>query len=259
MESKFLKVAKEAALKAGKIIEKYYGKKLEKKVKDGDNSNFATQADLEAEEIITKIIIANFPTHNIIAEEGGKTDRKSKYTWTIDPLDGTISFVSGLPFFAVSIGLLEENQPILGVINWVANQELYWAQKGKGAYLNGKRIHVSKIDNLEKVILGVGFGKRSIRQQKVDKYLLPLMNKVRYIYCLEGSAISLMSVAKGNFDSYATIAWIWDFAAGAIIVEEAGGKVTDSQGVAPDWTKDRLDIVASNGLIHDQILEALKS
>lgn len=257
MNDDFLKVAKQAALEAGKAIAKYFGEENEHFLK-GDVSDFATKADLEAEKIIIEAITKNFPTHNIISEEAGKKNKKSKYTWIIDPLDGTITFATGLPYFAVSIGLLEENVPILGVINQVMTKELYWAQKGEGAYLNGKKITVSKISDFNKAVLGVDFGHRIRRQIKHDKYILPLMNKASYLYSLGSDAVILGLIAKGILDAFAVDAWIWDFAGGVIIVEEAGGKVTDPKGRPVDWTKDRLEIVASNGLIHNQILEALK-
>lgn len=256
-DSKFLKVAKQAALEAGKIIQKYSGKKHKLILKDGDSSNFATRADLEAEEKIVEILTKNFPDHNIIAEEKTKINKNSNYTWIIDPLDGTVSYVRGLPYVAVLIGLLKDKEPILGVIYQVQTKDLYWAEEGKGAYLNGKLLHVSKNNSLSTGAVGMDLGHRNARVQKFDHYVLPLFKKIGYLYST-GSSIPMGSVAKGTLDAYIAEAWIWDFVAGAVIVKEAGGKVTDFEGNEPDWTKDRLSLILSNGLIHDQILEALK-
>lgn len=259
MEDQFLKVAKKAALEAGKVIKRYYGKNHHLKIKNNDVSNFATIADLEAEKTVIKIIKSNFPDHNIIAEESGKVNNHSIYTWVIDPLDGTIAFNAKIPYFTVSIGLIKDGHPLIGVLKQVEANELYWAQKGKGAYLNGKKIKVSKVFELEKAMFGVDFGHRVSRQNKFDVFAKPLMNKVSYLFSLGSDAALLSLLAKGNLDLFATDGWIWDFAAGTVIIREAGGKVTDFEGNEPDWTKERLSIVASNGLLHDQILEALKA
>lgn len=257
MEDNFLKVAKQAALEAGKVIQKYSGQVLLQSTKNQDSSDFATQADFESEKIIVQILTENFPDHNIIAEEKTRIEKGSEYTWVIDPIDGTISFAAGLPYFAVLIGLLKDKKPILGVIYNVSENNLYTTQKGKGAYLNGEKIQVSKRQNLEDALLDMDFGHRLQRKQKFNNYVSSLLEKVGYVYSI-GSAVPIALVAKGNLDGYVAQAWLWDFVAVTVLIEEAGGKVTDFEGREPDWSKERLSIVASNGLIHDQILEALK-
>ncbi|MBI2334630.1 inositol monophosphatase [Candidatus Daviesbacteria bacterium] len=258
MNDKFLKVAKQAALEAGDFIFNFFGKNIELILKKGDSSNLVTKADLGSEEIIVRLIKKNFPDHNIIAEEKGKTKGDSNFTWIIDPLDGTTSFASGIPNFAVSIGLLKDNKPFLGVINWVARQELYWAQKGKGAYLNNQKILVRKTKKIEDGVFGFSVGTTARREEKLKAYILPLFSKVRYPYILGSVAVDLSLISKGALDAAIGQGYAWDFAGGVIIVSEAGGKVTDLEGDEPDWTQERFSIVASNGLIHDQILEALK-
>ena len=257
-EDKFLKVAKEAALEAGKVISKYTGKVRELTVKNDDVSDFATQADIEAEEKIVEILTKNFPKHNIIAEEKARINKDSEYTWVIDPLDGTISFSIDNPFYSVSIGLLKEHKPVLGVIYHVSKGHLYYAQEGQRAYLNGKSIQVSKRSSLDGAVIVMDLGHRARRQEKFDSYVNKLKNRVGYIFSFGGLVTSLGMVAKSMMDAAVSQAWLWDFAAGTVIVREAGGKVTDFEGKEPDWSKERLEIVASNGLIHDQILEALK-
>jgi len=158
MEEKFLKVAKQAALEAGKIISKYYGSKYQYNFKNEDNSDFATQADLESEEKVVEILTENFPDHSIIAEEKTRIEKQSEYRWAIDPLDGTFAFSIGVPYFCVSIGLIKNNKPILGVIYQPALNNLFYAQVGKGAYLNDKRIYASKRDKLDKCAVVLDFG-----------------------------------------------------------------------------------------------------
>lgn len=257
MNNNFLKIAIKAALEAGKVILKYYGNDHKLMIKS-DKSDFATQADLEAEKVIVEIIRKNFPSHNIIAEEKARIDNNSSYTWVIDPLDGTVSFASKMPFFSVSIGLLENKQPIVGVIYHVEAKDLYWAEKNKGAFLNNKKISVSKTSKLEDAVVGLGFGSITRRLAKLDDYFFPLLNKVRYFYMLGGGAVTLALMARGSLDAVPNIAWIWDHAAAGIIITEAGGKVSDRLGNPIDWSIERSEFIASNGLIHDQILEALK-
>lgn len=257
-EDKYLEVAKKAAIEAGKIIQKYSGKTYKKDIKHGDLSDFATEADLKAEEAIVGILAQNFPDHNILAEESGKLNKGSKYTWAVDPLDGTITFAHDIPYFTVSIGLLKDNKPFFGIINHVSFGNLYWAQRGKGAFVNGKKISVSNKQTLEDVVCTLETGHRQQRKQKMDLYANKLITKIGYPYQFGSAAVTLALVAQGTLDLYVSEAYVWDFAAGAVIVREAGGMVTDLEGKEPDWSKKRLDLVASNGLIHEQILEALR-
>ncbi|OGE38340.1 hypothetical protein A3B45_00755 [Candidatus Daviesbacteria bacterium RIFCSPLOWO2_01_FULL_39_12] len=258
MEDKFLKVAKQAALEAGKIISKYSGKVHRKNIKFGDHSDFATEADLEAEKVIISILSKEFPEHNIVTEEQENIEKGSEYTWVVDPLDGTITFEHGIPFFSVSIGLLKNNQPYLGVIYRISTNDFFWAQKDKGAFLNDKSIKVSSGKSLEEAVVIVDLGHKQKRPPKLDLYIKPMIYNAGYIYSFGSAVLTLAFVANGMIDAGISQAWIWDFAAAAIILTEAGGKITDFEGNEPDWSKERLNILASNGLIHDQILEALK-
>lgn len=258
MDDKFLKVAKEAALEAGKIIQKYSSNFGQKNIKNNDSSDFATEADIESEKIIVEIIRENFPDHNIIAEEGTSIQKDSDYKWAVDPLDGTISYAAGVPSYTVSIGLLFKGEPIVGVIYHIADNNLYFAQKGKGAYLNGKKITVNSRNDFNNAVVSFDTGHKNQRKEKFDDYISSLMFKVGYIYNLGSGALALAYTSCGIFDAHVQTGSVWDHLAGAVIIREAGGKVTDFEGKEPDWSKDRLSIVASNGLIHDQILEALK-
>ncbi len=256
-EDQFLKVAKQVALEAGKIIQKYSGKNLKRNVKFGDASDFATIADTEAEKIIISLLSKNFPDHNILAEEKTKINNNSEFTWAVDPLDGTISYATGMPTFTVSIGLMKNNYPITGVIYHVERGDLYSADS-KGAFLNNKRIKVNKKNSLNSSTVSLDFGHKNQRQEKFETYISSLMNKVGYIYSLGSGALSLALVAKGVLTLHIQIGGIWDNLAGTVIVREAGGKVTDLTGKEPNWSKEKIGVIASNGLIHNQILEALK-
>lgn len=258
MDLQFLKVAKEAALEAGKIIQKYSGTDQRKNVKHGDLTDYVTDADLEAEKIIVKILTSSFPNHNLIAEEEAKIDKKSKFTWIVDPLDGTISFGSGIPYFSVSIGLLKEGKPILGVIYNVSFKKLYWAQIGQGTFLNGKLIKVSTKKSLKESVGTLDFGHNVRREYKLNLYVNKLITKIGYIYSFGSSVASSAMVAEGILDVNVNYGFLWDFVAGAVIIREAGGKVTDFEGNEPDWSKERLNIAASNGLLHNQILKELR-
>lgn len=257
-DSKFLKVAKEATLEAGRVISKYSGQVGKLIFKNDDTSDFATKADVEAEKIIVKILSSHFPAHNILAEEESEFKKGSEYTWAIDPIDGTISYVAGIPNFTVSIGLLENDQPILGVIYHIAAEDLYYAEKNNGAFLNGKKITVNRKDELAKSVASFDFGHKKSRQEKFNTYISPLLNKVGYVYSLGSGALELAYTAAGILEVLIQTGGVWDVLAGTVIIREAGGKVTDLEGNEPNWSKEQITVVASNGLIHDQILEALK-
>lgn len=258
MEDKSLIVAKQAALEAGKIISKYFGGSHQYNFKNKDKSDFATQADLAAQEKIISILTRNFPDHNLISEENARIDNNCEYTWVIDPLDGTFSFSIGMPFFAVSIGLLQNNQPVLGVIYHIVANDLYYGQKGKGAFVNDKKIQVSIKSSLYHASMAVDLGHRHTRGSKMDLYILPLSKELGQMYSIGTTAGAMALTGRGIQDGMVAQAWIWDFAAGAAIIKEAGGKVTDFEGKEIDWTKDRLNVLATNGLIHDEVLKALK-
>lgn len=252
-DSKFLRVAKKAAIEAGKIVKKYYQSELKLEGK-GHFANFATKADLESEAKVIDIIKANFPDHNIIAEESGTVDQGSEYTWAIDPIDGTIPFVDGISTFGASIGLLRNNKPFVGAINMVAQGELYWAEEGKGAFKDGQRINVRKEGQLKKSTIALEFGHGG-RNEKLEKQFKPIVEKVRFAYVFGAGVKALTSIAEGTVDECFFEGHPWDFAAGAILVVEAGGKVTDPQGNEPNFVAPTFELLCSNGLIHDDIVK----
>jgi len=252
-DSKFLQVAKEAAIEAGKIVKKYYRSELELHGK-GHVANFATKADLESEAKVIEVIKKYFPEHNIIGEEGGEIDNGSEYCWIIDPIDGTIPFVDGISTFGVSVGLFKNKKPFVGVINMVAQDDLFWAEEGKGAFKNGNRIQIRQQSDLENCTLALEFGHTN-RQTRIEKHFKPIVSKVRYAYVFGSAVKALTSVAEGVLDACLIRAHPWDFAAGVIMITEAGGRVSDPQGKEPDYLASTFELLCSNGLVHEELIK----
>jgi myo-inositol-1(or 4)-monophosphatase len=252
-------VAIEAAQEAGHFLKSNVGKfrQLERKI--GQETNLVTEIDKQSEALIVNKIRAHFPDHAILGEEGGSSAGTSEYKWIIDPLDGTTNFTHGLPLFCVTIGIEYRGEIIAGAIYDPNADELFTAEKGKGAFLNGTRIGVSKNETLINSLLVTGFP-YTIKENPGNVIqhfttFLPLAQGVRR---LGSAALDLAYVACGRFDGYWEVYLnAWDKAAGILLVQEAGGMVTD-------FYNDPRDIIyqpntlASNGIIHAQMLEVLR-
>lgn len=250
------KTALEAAQVGGEILKKYAasGFAIEHKTR----LSLVTDADTASEQAIVTLIHNAYPTHQILAEEAGLySDNPSPYKWIIDPLDGTTNFAHGFPFYNVSIGLEYQNRCILGVVLDPTRPELFVAEYGDGATCNGIPIHVSQVSELDKSILVTGFG-YDIREA-VDNNLDEFS---RFTLCTQGvrrtgsAALDLCYVACGRFDGFWELNLNpWDTAAGVVILQEAGGKLTNYEG-EPYSIYDK-KMVASNRLIHDHMLGVL--
>lgn len=194
------------------------------------------------------------PESGFIAEEGTSTKRGERFNWVIDPLDGTTNFIQGIPVYAVSIGLLDYDELVLGVVYEIGRDECFYAWKDGGAYLNGKPIHVSERDDIQDALLATGFPYSDFsRMEEYVDFLKWAMTNARGVRRLGSAATDLAYVACGRFDAF----WEydlkpWDVAAGALIVKEAGGAVTDYKG-GNNYLFGR-EIVASNGLLEKLIL-----
>src|SRR3989304_3479707 len=225
-----LDVVKTAAIHAGRkvLLKRPKGLTYTSKERLGD---FATDADTDSQTIIITELQRRFPRHNFVAEEDSlRVDNHSEYTWVIDPLDGTIPDSSGLPIFGISIGLLKDSKPVLGVVNLPQQGWLFWAEKAKGAFMNGERIRVSDKKELIKCVVGFDYAYPGMRQEELTALISPVVDKVRYPPML-GSAVAACSfVAKGILDGYLHSAHPWDYAAAAVLVTETGGRVSDFQG-----------------------------
>lgn len=220
--------------------------------------DMVTEADQASEALIVAELRSTFPSHGLLSEEGsGYEASGSSLRWVVDPLDGTTNFAHGLPTFAVSIGLEDGQTPIVGVIYDPMRDELFSAYKGGGSTLNGRPLQVSTIDRLITSLLATGFSYNlETRAQQIPAWG-DLLTRVQGIRQTGSSALNLCYIAAGRLDGY----WErgiapWDVAAGSVIVTEAGGTVSDYRG--SDFHSDRREIVVSNGLVHDQLLEVLR-
>jgi len=248
-------VATEAAREAGAYLHANFRAALTIETKA--DKSLVTNVDREAERIIVERIEAAFPGHNVLAEERGRTSRDSNHLWVIDPLDGTHNYIRGMRAYGVSIGVLEGEAFVAGVIYMPEPDELYTAEQGSGAYRNGERIHVSAQRNLSTCTTGFDSELRVETTQKLHA-LGDLCSRIFNIRMTGSAARSLSHVAEGVLDGVIEFSEkLWDFAAGVVIVQEAGGRVTRHDGgrlTAYDTT-----YVASNGLIHESLCEVARS
>jgi myo-inositol-1(or 4)-monophosphatase len=219
--------------------------------------NLVTEIDRGAEALILTALRARFPEHAILAEESGEVAGSAEYRWVIDPLDGTTNFVHGLPIYAVSIGLLVAGRPTLGVVYDPNLDECFVAERGRGATVNGRPLRVSDTAALDEALLATGFpyNIRETADTNLAEYGAFAV-RCRVVRALGSAALGLAWVAAGRLDAYWELRLSpWDVAAGALAVEEAGGRVSALDGGALDLARPTL--VASNGTIHGEALRAL--
>lgn len=224
--------------------------------KEGRN-NLVTEADHTSEKAILEVIKTNFPGHSILTEETGNLPQESDYKWIVDPIDGTINFAHGIPINCVSIGLEFRGEMIMGMVYNPHLKELFFAEKGKGATLNDKPIKVSRETDVMKSCLVTGFPYiyLNIPNGPLDIFERLIREGVP-VRRLGSAAIDLCWVACGRFDGfYEHKLEPWDSAAGSLIVKEAGGKVTDFTG--GEFSVYQHRILATNGIIHDQMLNII--
>ncbi len=245
----------EAAHSAGAILMKHYGnlQRIDTKARETD---LVTIADRESEAFIINQIHAAFPHHNVLAEESGiSAPQTSEFRWVIDPLDGTTNFAHTYPVFCVSIGVEQAGEMVLGAVYNPYYEEFFFAEKEKGAFLNDRPIHVSKTPSLAKSLILTGF--YYDRRERAEHYLKPFrafMERCHGIRRSGAAALDLCAIASGRADGF----WEeslspWDTAAGWLIIEEAGGRVTDFSG-AP-FAIEKKQIIATNALVHKQMLD----
>lgn len=255
--------AKEAALTAGEELFSRFKKFDRGTVELKSGHEILTQADLASEKKILSIIKENFPEHRILSEEAGENEKDSDYLWIVDPLDGTTNFSMHNPLFSVSIGVCYKNEIVLGLVYAPFLDELYLAEKNKGAKVfspassaKGKAIKVSNIKK-GKIINAFCHGSTEKDISRAVDY--HKRQKLNNFDCrqLGSAAIELAYVACGRVESIVIPgAHPWDVVAGVLMVREAGGKITDSDG--KDWNLESRDMLASNGKVHSQILNNLK-
>ncbi len=226
----------------------------------GATHNLVTQADLEAEQIITDSIRSEFPDHKFLLEEGQSTGSSGdEHLWIVDPLDATNNFAHGIPHFCVSIAYAIKGEIQAGVVFDPTRNELFHAIKGGGAFLNDKPIHVTSTTRLEECIVGTGFyyDRGAMMKKTLDSIHELFSRNVRGIRRMGSAAIDLSWVACGRFDAFFEYKLEpWDYAAGKLLIEEAGGKCTDRTGNALEI--DSRSVIVSNGQVQALIVDAVK-
>ena len=255
----FLATATEIVLRAGEIqlAGQASGFRIEKK----GTIDLVTEIDVACERMCRAVLAERFPDHDILAEEFGGAaagEGTSRYQWIFDPLDGTTNYAHGLPIYCASLGLEIDGQREVGAVFDPSRNELFTAERGQGAYLNGQRLQVSETSELVNALLVTGFP-YDMHKQGGDLVALfgMMLGRARAVRRLGSAALDLCYVAAGRFDAF----WEqhlkpWDVAAGALIVEEAGGRVTGMDGSPFDATAAHL--IASNGGVHDQLLNVIR-
>ncbi len=252
---KFSHVAQSAVKASAKLFLKDFGKAKNIQIKNNDFGNLVSRADKNIETQIRKIIGKNFPTHKIIGEEFSKDKVKpTDLVWIIDPIDGTTNYIQGLPFACISLGLWQGNTPLVGVVLNPITEQLWTAVKGQGAFLNQQKLHVSKKHGLNFTYGGFGWGRNVKKAQINFPKLLPILHKVR---TLGSATLEMCLVAQGVYDFYLQNEInIWDFAASALLVLEAGGEITEING--QPLTASTTNFLCSNGHIHQHMLKEFK-
>lgn len=253
MLDKIIEISREA----GEIIREGFRKNISIEFKTNE-SNLVTNVDRKAEEAIINFIKKNYPTHSILAEESGEQESGSEYCWVIDPLDGTTNFAHGLPIFSVSIGVQKNGETIYGVVYDVMRNVLYSAELNSGAFANDKRIKVSENKILRESVLVTGFPYNvSENPYNAMEKFNAFLKVSRAIRRLGSAAIDFCYLADGVFDGFWEVHLNpWDICAGKLIVEEAGGIVTDFENNRINIFSKQ--ILATNGKVHSQMLEVLK-
>ena len=251
----FLSAAQAAALAAGRLLRDNISGT--RKILHKGIINLVTEMDMLSERLIVKSLRSSFPKHNIISEEEANIRKGSDFTWIIDPLDGTTNYAHGYPCFCVSIALEWESDIILGVVYDPMRDELFSAQKGKGALLNAKSIRVSSVGKLINGLLATGFPyDRKVSKINNVNYFRDLLMASQEIRRDGAAALDLCYVACGRFDGFWELKLKpWDVAAGSLMVREAGGMVSDFTGSR--FSVYDHEVVASNGKVHQQMLSVL--
>lgn len=219
--------------------------------------NLVTDVDLASEQLIRDAIATHYPRHEVLAEEGGLHERHSDYRWVVDPLDGTTNYAHGYPIFAVSIALEYKSEAVLGVVYDPMRDELFTAERGGSAALNNRPIRVSTTADLMQSLLSTGFPYdiKTSKMTNLDHWANFAMN-AQALRRDGAAAIDMCYVACGRFDGYWELnLGPWDTAAGALIVTEAGGRVTDFRG--GEFSIYKPEVIASNGTIHQQMIEVI--
>jgi myo-inositol-1(or 4)-monophosphatase len=251
----FLPAMSAIAREAGALLMHYFHQHL--KIEYKGDADLVTAADRASEKLIRERITEKWPGHDVLGEEQGLNDQGSDHRWYVDPLDGTTNFAHGFPVFCVSMGLEHKGRRIAAVIYDPTRDELFSAEQGSGAHLNGETIHVSKTPTLQECLLATGFPSHKRHKNPNIYFYHQITLRSHGVRRAGSAALDLCNVASGRFDGF----WEfnlnpWDTAAGVLIVEEAGGTVTRFDG--SQFELNSRETVSSNGLIHEALLREFK-
>lgn len=239
-----------AAREAGKILMDHYGRSH---VKYKNDRSLVTEADEKAEDTIKAILKEEFPDYSFLGEESGMEERTSDYTWVVDPLDGTTNYTIKNPFFCTSIGLTFKGEPVLGVVYNPLAQELFTGEKGKGAYLNGERLKVSRKDKVKDSVVAFCHKRTGESIRRIGKIFVDIKMVTNRLRQLGSGNLECCYVASGRIEAYLMPdVNAWDVVAGAVIVKEAGGLATDFKN--KPYNLESGDILVSNGKVHGELL-----
>ena len=257
-QTEMLEFAIKTAKGAGAILMEHFGK-ISSYDRKSSHIDLLTIADTQSETFILKEITKTFPDHHIIAEESATEENNSDYRWVIDPLDGTTNFVHNLPIFAVSIGLLYKDETIVGVVYNPSADKCFWSDKNGGAFLNGESIHITSTNTLSDSLLVTGFPyTHDDRWSKGFDLFKTLYGKTQGVRRLGAASLDFCFVAMGRFEGFWEFGLQpWDVCAGALIVKEAGGKVSDWDNSPMPFSGER--VLATNGFIHEEMKDILEN
>ena len=250
----FLETAVEIAREAGSLLAGYFERRVAFETKG--EFDLVTEADRASEKLVVERLRSYFPSHNIVAEEGGGHESASEYRWFVDPLDGTTNFAHSFPYFNVTLGLERAGELIAGVVYDPTRQEMFTAERGAGAYLNNRRIRVSATRRITDSLSSTGFPSRKRHHNINIHFYYQLAMASHGVRRTGSAAIDLAYVASGRLDFFWEFGLKpWDMAAGSLLVQEAGGRITDMNG-APHSVTGSDHLLADNGLLHEEVLES---
>lgn len=247
---------------AGGLALKYYQNGVARQFKNNDYSDVVTEADLTVDKFLVEAVCKQFPEHGIISEEMHEVIRPdAEYVWVIDPIDGTRNFASHIPFWCTMIGITKAGEPYIGAVYDVLHDELYFAEKGQGAFMNGEKITVSGRQEVERCFMVYSSGERiagspyyADEYPRYLQFLKNLMGEQGFWVNNFASVLSLCHLARGGIDAFLICSGLYhDYLAGYVIATEAGAKFTDSYG--SPWKKGRKDVLVANPILHKKLLE----
>jgi len=251
-----LEVARHAAEEAGSLLLKHASGQLELGYKEG-RANLVTDVDVLAEKRVISILREEYPDFSILSEESPALKGDSSFTWVIDPLDGTNNYVHGVPFFCVAIALMKNEEIVLGLTYDPVRREVFAAQRGRGATLNDLPVYVEKRNSVRESFLGCDLGYDAEKGKTLLETLSPYFPNMGGLRLMGSAALGLTYVACGRLDGYVhPHLYPWDVSAGVVMVEEAGGKITDWKNRPA--TADTKEVVASNELLHSDFLKIVQ-